>query len=152
MNVMIVRLGGIGDAILALPVAAAVRKSFPGSRITMLCGERAGPVFEQHPDVQIVKTATGHERLRELIEGHVQGLSRLYHLCATPKRVVDVFPALFKSEIGDENLLFATGESRAHLHYLTAHGVLAEEIGPDGASRFVQAGPFDPTRLKELAA
>jgi glyoxylase-like metal-dependent hydrolase (beta-lactamase superfamily II) len=92
-----------------------------------------------------------HARLGELIEGHVQGLSRLYELCATPRRVVDVFPALFKSEIGDENLLFATGESRAHLNYLTAHGVLAEDIGPDGASRFVQARPFDPTRLKELA-
>ncbi len=93
-----------------------------------------------------------HVRLTELIEGHVQGLTRLYELCATPRRVIDVFPALFKSQISDENLLFATGESRANLNYLAAHGALAEDIGPDGVSRFSQSGPFDPTRLKELAA
>jgi glyoxylase-like metal-dependent hydrolase (beta-lactamase superfamily II) len=92
-----------------------------------------------------------HLRLGALVESHVEGLSRLYELCATPKRVVDVFPALFKREIGEETLLLAAGESRAHLNYLVAHGVLAEEIGSDGASRFVQAGPFDPARLKELA-
>jgi len=93
-----------------------------------------------------------HARLAELIEGHVQGLTRLYQLCDGPKRVVDVFPALFKSQISEENLLFATGESRAHLNYLVAHGALAEDIGPDGVSRFSQAGPFDPARLDELAA
>jgi heptosyltransferase-2 len=67
MNVMIIRLGGIGDAVLSLSVAAAVRKAWPGSHITMLTGERAAPLFDHHPDVQRVKAATGNEPLRELV-------------------------------------------------------------------------------------
>jgi hypothetical protein len=31
---------------------------------------------------------------------------------------VDVFPALFKSKITDQNLMMATGEAIAHLNYL----------------------------------
>ncbi len=68
MNVMIVRLGGIGDAILALPVAAAVRKALPGSRVTMLAAERAAPIFDHHPDVQRVQTVRENARLGDLIE------------------------------------------------------------------------------------
>jgi heptosyltransferase-2 len=68
MNVMIVRLGGIGDAVLSLAVAAAVKKARPESAITMLSGGRATPVFDHHPDVQRAKAATGSEPLRELIE------------------------------------------------------------------------------------
>jgi glyoxylase-like metal-dependent hydrolase (beta-lactamase superfamily II) len=37
-----------------------------------------------------------HKRLKVLIKGHEDGLKSLYELCAEPKRVVDVFPALFK--------------------------------------------------------
>lgn len=67
MNVTIVRLGGIGDAVLALPVATAVRAACSGARISMLVAESAAPIFDGHPDVQRVKTATGNERLRDLI-------------------------------------------------------------------------------------
>jgi heptosyltransferase-2 len=67
MNVMVVRLGGIGDGVLSLSVAAAIRKAFPESRVTMLSGEHAAPLFEHHPDVQRVKTARGDERIRDLI-------------------------------------------------------------------------------------
>ncbi len=67
MNVTIVRLGGIGDGVLALSTAAAVRKAWPGSRITMLCGERAAPLFEHHPDVERTQVASGDEPTRELV-------------------------------------------------------------------------------------
>ena len=39
-----------------------------------------------------------HERLTALIDWHEVALEKLYDLCAEPKRAVDVFPALFKSE------------------------------------------------------
>ncbi len=48
-------------------------------------------------------------------------------MCSEPRRAVDVFPALFKSEISDSNLIMATGESIAHLSYLVAEGTLAVE-------------------------
>lgn len=57
-----------------------------------------------------------HERLTELIDWHEVCLEKLYELCVTPKRAVDCFPALFKSEINDYSYFPATGESIAHLH------------------------------------
>ena len=56
-----------------------------------------------------------HERLTELIDWHEVALEKLYELCAVPKRAVDVFPALFKSDITDTSFFPATGESIAHL-------------------------------------
>jgi glyoxylase-like metal-dependent hydrolase (beta-lactamase superfamily II) len=59
-----------------------------------------------------------HIRLDELILEHETGLENLRKLCREPKRAVDVFSALFKSKITDGNLIMATGEAIAHLHYL----------------------------------
>ncbi len=61
-------------------------------------------------------------RLDALIEEHEVGLQNLRQLCRTPQRAVDVFPALFKSEITDSNLMMATGEAIAHLNYLLYEG------------------------------
>ncbi|MEM7284705.1 MAG: MBL fold metallo-hydrolase, partial [Pseudomonadota bacterium] len=46
-------------------------------------------------------------RLQNLIDEHHQGLDKLLTLCQEPKRAVDVFPALFKSEIKDGNFIMA---------------------------------------------
>jgi len=59
-----------------------------------------------------------HVRLQELIDEHESGLAKLRKTIREPQRAVDVFPALFKSRINDNNLIMATGESLAHLHYL----------------------------------
>ncbi|MEM8615390.1 MAG: MBL fold metallo-hydrolase [Pseudomonadota bacterium] len=62
-----------------------------------------------------------HKRLDALIRGHEVGLKRLtQRLAAAPRRVVDVFPALFGRKIGDDVLSMATGEALAHLNYLMA--------------------------------
>lgn len=58
------------------------------------------------------------ERLTQLIEGHEEGLARLYELIREPKRAIDVFPALFKRVITKDVFFMATGESIAHLHCL----------------------------------
>lgn len=63
-----------------------------------------------------------HSRLERLIGGHRRGLERLHRLLAEPKRVVDVFPVLFRRTIDESNLGLATGESLAHLNYLLARG------------------------------
>ncbi len=59
-----------------------------------------------------------HQRLNELIKNHDQSLDKLYTLLVEPKRVIDVFDVLFKRKVSTETLLFATGESIAHLNYL----------------------------------
>jgi glyoxylase-like metal-dependent hydrolase (beta-lactamase superfamily II) len=73
-----------------------------------------------------------HERLDALIAEHLDGLEKLTELCREPRRTVDVFPALFRSKINDNNLIMATGEALAHIHYLLNRGELSSSEDEDG--------------------
>jgi ADP-heptose:LPS heptosyltransferase len=66
MNIVLVRPDGIGDEILCLPVATALRRLLPEARITFLSSEYAAPLLDHHPDLDEVWTVTGRESLREL--------------------------------------------------------------------------------------
>jgi glyoxylase-like metal-dependent hydrolase (beta-lactamase superfamily II) len=59
-----------------------------------------------------------HERIDTLIADHMTQLDTLFEYCAEPRRAVDVFPALYRTKITSDNLMFATGEAIAHLHFL----------------------------------
>ena len=67
MNVMLVRPDGIGDEILCLPVATALRQLVPEARITFLSSHYAAPLLEHHPDLDAVWPLTGRESLSELV-------------------------------------------------------------------------------------
>ena len=73
-------------------------------------------------------------RLDALIDEHETGLGKLRKLCLEPKRAVDVFTALFKSRITESNLLMATGEAIAHLHYLLEQGEMDRDIDTKGVA------------------
>ena len=75
-----------------------------------------------------------HERLRDLIDFHETGLSKMVDLCAEPRRAVDVFPALFKREVDETMFFAATGESIAHLHYALEEGRLELEEDAEGVA------------------
>jgi glyoxylase-like metal-dependent hydrolase (beta-lactamase superfamily II) len=75
-----------------------------------------------------------HGRLDALVQEHLDGLDALLELCTQPRRALDTFPALFKSEISGSNLILATGESIAHLNYLVEEGELAVEPDGDGVN------------------
>lgn len=80
-----------------------------------------------------------HERLTALIDWHEVALEKLYDLCDVPKRAVDVFPALFKSEINDYSYFPATGESLAHLHCALGRRMLTVEEDDNGVAWWRQA-------------
>lgn len=80
-----------------------------------------------------------HERLTELIDWHEVCLEKLYDLCAEPRRAVDTFPALFKSEINDFSYFPATGEAIAHLHCARERRMLVDEEDADGVAWWRQA-------------
>ncbi len=73
-----------------------------------------------------------HARTRQLTQSHREGLARLEELLAEPKRVIDVFPALFSRPISPELLGMATGEAIAHLNYLSATGRAARQTDERG--------------------
>ncbi len=80
-----------------------------------------------------------HERLTALIDWHEVALEKLYDLCSTPKRAVDVFPALFKSDITEGSYFPATGESLAHLHCALERRMLMVEEDENGVAWWRQA-------------
>jgi len=82
-------------------------------------------------------------RLDALIDEHETGLEKLRELCREPRRAVDVFPALFKSRITDNNLIMAAGEAIAHLNYLWYEGELEIAKVEDGV-RWYRSRPSGP--------
>ncbi len=93
---------------------------------------------EKTPEHVLVLPAHGkpfrgaHARLDQLIHEHDTGLAALLKTCKEPKRAIDVFPALFKARITGSNLMFATGESIAHLNYLLNTEQMTVETDEDG--------------------
>jgi glyoxylase-like metal-dependent hydrolase (beta-lactamase superfamily II) len=75
-----------------------------------------------------------HQRLQTLVDEHEEGLFKLRKAIREPKRALDVFPSLFKSRIDENNLIMATGESIAHLHYLYYRNELAIDRDDDGVN------------------
>ena len=67
MNVLLARPDGIGDEILCLPVASALRRLLPEARIIFLSSEYAAPLLAHHPDLDEVWTVSGRESPRELV-------------------------------------------------------------------------------------
>jgi len=80
-----------------------------------------------------------HERLTALIDWHEVALEKLYDLCSEPRRAVDVFPALFKSDINEYSYFPATGESLAHLHCALERRMLSTEEDDNGVAWWRQA-------------
>ncbi|PID50554.1 MAG: MBL fold metallo-hydrolase [Proteobacteria bacterium] len=74
-----------------------------------------------------------HLRLRHLIQEITDNLDKLTDFCREPRRVVDTFSVLFNSTITNTNLMMATGEGLAHLHYLKNQGLIevSRENGVD---------------------
>ncbi|MBT5153819.1 MAG: MBL fold metallo-hydrolase [Gammaproteobacteria bacterium] len=78
----------------------------------------------------------GPLRLQAIIDDHLVSLEKLSDYCNSPRRVVDVFPTLFKGKIEDHNLVIATCEALAHLNYLLGTSQLSMDTDPDGVKRF----------------
>ena len=86
MKVLLVRPDGIGDEILALPVATELRRAMPGARLTFLSSVYAAPVLAHHPDLDEVLTVTGQESLGELVRLFRQGEAPAASVAVTSRR------------------------------------------------------------------
>jgi hypothetical protein len=80
-----------------------------------------------------------HVRLRQILSEHEARLERLESLCAQPQRVVDTFEALFNRPIDAPNMVMATGESIAHLHYLLEQGRITRRMDESGVAWYSTA-------------
>lgn len=80
-----------------------------------------------------------HRRIAELREHHERRLERLLEGCDRPITAYEAIPLLFKRKLDDHQLMFAMGESIAHLHYLHQAGKVRRQVDQGGVRRFVKA-------------
>lgn len=82
-----------------------------------------------------------HARLTALAADHEQALDRLRNVLDEPRRVIDVFDALFHRPIGrDPTMLgLATGESLAHINHLLRLGEAQVDLAADGVAWYRRA-------------
>jgi glyoxylase-like metal-dependent hydrolase (beta-lactamase superfamily II) len=72
-----------------------------------------------------------HARICDLVSGQIEAEARLREALETPKRVVDVFPALFHRPVSMADapqLGMATGEALANLNYLLRRGEIEKQV------------------------
>ncbi len=72
-------------------------------------------------------------RLRQLIDNHHGGLTRLLDYIDTPKSAAECFAPLFKRTIGEGEYGLALVEAVAHLSHLYQHGQATRDRRDDGA-------------------
>jgi glyoxylase-like metal-dependent hydrolase (beta-lactamase superfamily II) len=65
-----------------------------------------------------------HGRIAQLRAHHAERLEMLLAACERPASAFDVLPVLFKRTLDDHQMGFAMGEAIAHLHYLSAQGLV----------------------------
>jgi len=86
-----------------------------------------------------------HHRLDRLITKHIERLAAVAALCH--KRgcsALAVFPALYRRRVRGMEVMMATGEAIAHLHFLEAEAVVTRQEDADGIVRFQACRAFDP--------
>ncbi len=59
-HVVLAKLWGIGNLAMVLPYVAAVRRSFPGARVTFLTLERNRPLLQGQPGIDAILTLRDH--------------------------------------------------------------------------------------------
>jgi glyoxylase-like metal-dependent hydrolase (beta-lactamase superfamily II) len=79
------------------------------------------------------------QRIAELKAHHAKRLEMLTQVCEGERTAAELLPALFRREFKDYQLLFAMGETIAHLNHLWHRGALRRVSGADGTWRFVRA-------------
>ena len=79
-----------------------------------------------------------HKRLDALVHGHELAMTRILDRLDEPKRVVDLFGAIFARPIGPDILGMATGEAFAHLNCLIGRG-LVTSVRHDGTLHYSRA-------------
>jgi heptosyltransferase-2 len=149
MNVLLVRPDGIGDEILSLPVASALRSQLPTAQIRFLSSELAAPLLAHHPDLDGIITLPGREPLSHLVAVFRQGIDAAVFLKPYPRLMLAAFVArvplrvatgyrwysfLANRRVYQHRSDFAKHESQYNLGLLTGLGL---DPAPSVAPRLV---------------
>lgn len=124
MKILLVRPDGIGDEILCLPVASALRRLMPAARIGFLSSDYAAPVLDHHPDVDEVLTVHGRERLGELVALFRRGFETVIFLKPFRRLMLAAFLARVRMRVATGYRLYSVLANRRvyqHRHDFSKH-------------------------------
>ena len=72
------------------------------------------------------------KRLDELIEGHQQDLKKIEQICSEPMHIMQQVEQLYDRKLSLFDLLLASGECLAHVHYLMQKGRMSRSLDAEG--------------------
>ena len=104
---------------------------------------RSLAVFEALPDDTLVLPSHGlpfrgaARRVAELRAHHRSRLDKLEAVCAAPRTAAEVLPELFPRKLDAHHVVFALGETIAHLNHLMHRGVL-ERVSAGASRRYLR--------------
>lgn len=78
-----------------------------------------------------------HQRVAQLETHHAERDALLAEHLAEPRCAVELLPVLFQRELDMHQLMFALGETIAHLNHLVQRGRAQRRNGADGVIRFI---------------
>ncbi len=58
-RILIVRVGALGDTLMATPVAAAIKLAYPGCEVDFLCSAPAAPLLRRNPNIARIHVLRG---------------------------------------------------------------------------------------------
>ena len=143
VTILLVRPDGIGDEILCLPVATALRRCLPKARILFLSSQHAAPVLERHPDLDDILMITGHEPFGEIVGLFRGGIDAAVFLKPFRRLMAAAFVArvpvrvatgyrwysfLANSRVYQHRHDFSKHESEYNLYLLTGLGLNPDQV------------------------
>lgn len=72
------------------------------------------------------------KRLDQLMDGHQQDLQRIEQICNEPKHIMQQVEQLYERKLSLFDLLLASGECLAHVHYLMQKGRISRSLDSEG--------------------
>ncbi len=71
-NILIVRTDRLGDVVLTLPMARAIKKALPHPHVSFLASDYTRPIIERCPDVDAIRTVNEQTSFLKLIRQFLQ--------------------------------------------------------------------------------
>lgn len=77
-----------------------------------------------------------HVRIDQMIAHHHDRLDRAREACRDGATGAQALAALFQRQLDSHQIMFALGETLAHLNFLIGRGEVSRAVGPDGVTRY----------------
>jgi heptosyltransferase-3 len=140
-QILIVRTDRLGDVVLTLPMAGAIKKAFPNAQVTFLASEYTQPIIERCPDVDEVRTINSKTSFWKMVQKFRQSnvaffpsprfqLALAALLARVPKRIGTGYrwhSFLFTDKIYEHRKTAERHEAEYNLRMLASIGIIADE-------------------------